>query len=230
MLRLNKHFKRQFDSNNCALLPQEMKDDVLADFQIMSQLGIENDEDQNKYFLIRNHVPEILHLIFNSKLNDKTTQAIAAEVFRNREKTPIGTLLELIEAIDLALKKMVPKSMRPKLAYPQPPPRQQLPQYDIGRWVDATRKIYNLMVKGYSQEQAEKAVLGNWQQREKMDYEHWLKFYKEGGPEKYPKLASDMDLLLGFTIESIRPDYYGRGRHALVMVLDLDSEWDGEGV
>jgi hypothetical protein len=188
---MNEHFRRQYDSANCALLPADVKDAVRDDFEVMSHLGIDNDEDQNKFFLIRNHVPEVVHLIFNSKLNDKTARAVAAEVFRNREKNPIGTLLELIEATDLALKKMVPPELRPKIAYPQPGPRNQLPQYDVGRWVDATRYIYSLMAKGHSQEQAKQSVIGKWEHREQMDYEHWLKFYKERVPEKYPKLAQD---------------------------------------
>lgn len=188
---MNKHFQRQFDSANCSLLPADIRDEVRSDFEVMSHLGIDNDEDQNKFFLIRNHVPEIVHLIFNGKLNDKIARAVAAEVFRNREKNPIGTLLELIEATDLALKKMVPSELRPKLAYPQPNPRNQLPQYDIGRWVDATRHIYSLMAKGHSQEQAKQSVIGKWEHREQMDYEQWLRFYKERVPEKYPKLAQD---------------------------------------
>ena len=115
---------------------------------------------------------------------------------RNREKIPVGTLLELIEAIDLALKKMVPNDHRPKLAYPQPATREELPHYDLGRWVDATRKMYGLMVQGYTQDQAKAAVLGNWERREKMDYEQWARWYKERGPEKYPKLASFDDALM----------------------------------
>jgi ribosomal-protein-alanine N-acetyltransferase len=55
---------------------------------------------------------------------------------------------------------------------------------------------------------------------------HWIYLEFEEGNHAAESLYQGM----GFTIESIRPDYYGRGRHALVMVLDLDSEWDGEGV
>lgn len=191
MTNLNDHLQRQISSQVCEMLPPEVRDDVLADYQIMSHLGIDNDEDQNRFFLVRNHVPEIIHLVFNGKLNDKTAARVAAEVFRNRENAPIGTLLELIEATDLALKKMVPEELRPKIAYPQPGPRQQLPQYDIGRWVDVTRQIYGLMAKGQSREHAKQAVMGNWDRREQMDYENWLKFYTEKVPEKYPKLAQD---------------------------------------
>jgi hypothetical protein len=92
---------------------------------------------------------------------------------------------------------MMPPELRPKLAYPQPGPPNQLPQYDVGRWVDATRHIYSLMVKGHSQDQAKQSVIGKWEHREQMDYEHWLKFYKERVPEKYPKLAQDFTGGLG---------------------------------
>jgi len=190
-MTFNEHFQRQVDSANCELLPLDVLDGVRADFKAMSQLGIDNDDDQNRFFLVRNHVPEIVHSIFKIKLNDNVARAIAAEVFRNREKAPIDTLLELIEAIDLALKKMVPGNIRPKVAYPQPGAITERPQYDIGRWVAATGEIYGLLNKGYDQDEAKQSVIGNWEAKEKMDYEQWLRFYKEKTPEKYPKLAAD---------------------------------------
>lgn len=213
---MNDHLKKQLDSNNCTFLPKNVKDGVLADFEIMSHLGIDNNEDQNKFFMVRNHVPEILNLIFKTKLNDKVERLLSAEVFRNREKAPIGTLLELIEAIDLALKKMVPQNIKSKLAYPQSKNRQQLPQYDVSRWVEATKKIYGLMSKGQSSTQARESVIGNWERREQMDYEQWLKFYKERVPEKYPKLAFDINepLLGGLpvnTLKAIMPTPNGQG-------------------
>ncbi|MCK9567723.1 hypothetical protein M0R72_02085 [Candidatus Pacearchaeota archaeon] len=190
-MTFNEHFQHQVDSANCEFLPDDIKDGVMSDFRVMSQLGIDNDGDQNRFFLVRNHVPEIVHSIFKLKLSDNAARAIAAEVFRNREKAPIGTLLELIEATDLALKKMVPGNLIPKVAYPQPGSIAELPQYDIGRWVAATREIYGLMNKGQESRQAKQSVIGNWEAKEKMDYEQWLKFYKERTPEKYPKLAQD---------------------------------------
>ena len=196
-MNLNKHFSKQFDSSNCSLLPNDLKESVKSDYELMSSLGIDNDADQNIFFLLKNHVPEILRNIFRARFNDKTVNAITSEVFRNREKFPVGTLLGLIEAIDLALKKMIPSNLRPKIAYPQPGAIQQRPQYDISRWVSATREIYGLMTKGYDQSQAKAAVIGNWEPREKMDYEQWLKFYKEKVPEKYPKLAFDEGLYVG---------------------------------
>jgi len=190
-MTFNEHFQRQVDSANCECLPEDIRDGVMSDFKTMSQLGIDNDDDQNRFFLVRNHVPEIVHSVFKLKLNDNAARAIAAEVFRNREKAPISTLLELIEATDLALKKMVPGHIRPKVAYPQPGALTERPRYDIGRWVAATREIYGLMNKGHDQRQAKQSIIGNWEAKEQMDYEQWLKFYKERTPEKYPKLAQD---------------------------------------
>ena len=219
MGNLNSYFQNQLDSSNCELLPQDIKDGVQADFIEMSYLGIDNEDDQGKFFLVQKHVPEICKSVFNVKVNDKTAKAVAIEVFKNREKKPLGTLLELIEAIGLALKKMVPNNIKAKLAYPQPFERQQLPKYDIGRWVDATRKVYELMVKGQPQDQAKQSVIGNWERSEIMDYENWLKYYKERGPEKYPKLAftdfGNSDLLLGGipvnTLKAVLPTRGGQG-------------------
>ncbi len=55
---------------------------------------------------------------------------------------------------------------------------------------------------------------------------HWLYLEVEEGNHPAESLYQG----LGFTVEAVRPDYYGRGRHALVMVLDLTSEWNGEEV
>ena len=66
-MTFNEHFQRQVDSANCEGLPQDIRDGVLSDFDTMSQLGIDNDDDQNRFFLVRNHVPEIAHLIFKVK-------------------------------------------------------------------------------------------------------------------------------------------------------------------
>jgi len=55
---------------------------------------------------------------------------------------------------------------------------------------------------------------------------HWLYLEVEEGNHPAESLYQGM----GFTIDAVRPDYYGRGRHALVMVLDLDSEWNGDEV
>ena len=203
-MNLNKHFQRQLDSNNCSILPEDIKDSVLGDFQMMSSLGIDTDDEQNRFFIIRNNVPEIIHLVFNGEVNDKVAGAITAEIYKNRKERPIDTLLGLIEAIDLALKKMIPEGIRPKVAYPQPGGINPRPQYDIHRWVLATRQIYDLMNKGHSQEQATQAIVGNWETREKMDYEQWLKFYKEKVPEKYPKLASAEGTFQGFPFEVLQ--------------------------
>ncbi|RMF83495.1 MAG: ribosomal-protein-alanine N-acetyltransferase [Nitrospirae bacterium] len=53
---------------------------------------------------------------------------------------------------------------------------------------------------------------------------HWIYLEVEEGNLAAESLYQG----LGFTLEGLRPDYYGRGRHALVMVLDLTTEWDGD--
>ena len=202
------------DSANCEYLPDDIKEDVESDFEAMSYLGIDNDEDQNKYFMIRNHVPEIIFSVFKQRVNDKTSQAIATEVFKNRHENPISSLLELIEAIDLALKKMMPKEIRPKLAYPQPNMIAPQKQWDIQRWVSATRKIYRLMSSGHPKDQAELSVIGEWSNMEKDKYKTWAGFYTEKVPEKYPKIAkqaNDHLFLANLPIGNTRAELPPRG-------------------
>lgn len=190
MSKLNEHLQKQLDSNYCSLLPDDVKKELESDYMTMSSIGIDNDEEQNKFLMVLNHIPEIAKSIFDIVLNNKMALAVAAEIFRNKEKMPIDTLLGLIEAIDLALKKMLPSEIKPKIAYPQPNSMMELPRYNMTRWVSATHKIYSLVAKGRSEQEAKEIVLGSWDKREKMDYNQWLKYYKEKTPEKYPKLAS----------------------------------------
>lgn len=203
--KLNKHLQTQLDSSYCSLLPDDVKQDLESEYITMSSIGIDNNEDQNKFFMILNHVPQIAKSIFHLVLNNKTALAVSAEVFKNKEKMPVDTLLGLIEAIDLALKKMMPFDVRPKVAYPQPNSRMELPRYDLSRWVSATHKIYSLVAKGHSEQEARQIVLESWDKREKMDYDQWVKFYKERTPDKYPKLAFDSELMLaGVPANSLR--------------------------
>jgi len=199
-MKINQYFQKKLDNQNCGVLPDDLKEKISDDFSIMSLLGIDNIEDQNKFLLIKHHVPEISLNFFVKKLNDDEVKSIAVEVFKNRKIRPINTLLGLIEAIGLALKKMLPDNKEQlKIAYPQPSMIIPMPQYDISKWVSITHQIYSLLHKGYSKEQATQEVIGNWDPREKMDYEQWLKFYKERVPEKYQKLAAfdSNDLFMG---------------------------------
>jgi hypothetical protein len=205
---LNKHFKKQLESSNNKFLPNSLLEQIVSEFLIMSYLNIDNDEDQNKFFLIRKHVPEIIFMIFNQTLNDKMSQLISVEVFKNRKKYPVGTLLELIEAIDFALKKMMPQNVIPKIAYPKPNGIDCRPKYDITRWVDITRKIYDFINKGYTKEQAHDFTINKWDPMEKRDYKQWLSFYQERVPEKYPKLAQDNSIINIPNIPTLTRQYH----------------------
>jgi hypothetical protein len=65
-----------------------------------------------------------------------------------------------------------------------------MPAANIEHWMQATRDIYTRMQNGQDKTQAHNEVLGDWDMKEKTDYETWLRFYQEKTPEKYPKLAS----------------------------------------
>lgn len=187
---LNNHLRKQLESSNYNLLPNNLKDDILSEFKLMSYLNIDNDKDQHTFFIIKKHVPEILFFIFNNKLNDKIVKLLSVEIYKNLDIRPIGTLLELIEAVNFALNKLLPKSIQQKTAFPQPEYIQMRETYNINKWVDATRQIYYYMEKGYTKQQAEDLTINKWEPSEKMDYKQWLRFYQERVPEKYTKLAN----------------------------------------
>lgn len=197
---MNNHLIKQIKSNNFSILPEEMQKEILFDFDIMNSLGIDNDKDQNIYFIVSNHVPELVFGIFKKSFpNDKIMKYIAAEVFKNRNDKPINTLLELIEATNCALKKMIPGFSKIKLAYPQPSVfKTPLPQYDLNRWVKATRDIYNLMsLHNLDKITAIDEITKDWDKREIMSYKTWLKYYEENGPNNYKTASVDEPLFLG---------------------------------
>lgn len=193
----NNFLKNKFDSNNCSFLPDDIRQNIGRDFDIMSSIGVENEDDLNRFFLLKMHVPFICRDVFNKEINDKTVPFIIREILSNRDTKPVNTLLGLIEAIDLALKKMLPqKESQLKLAYPQPDMILPFPQYNISKWVDATHSIYNLIHQGYSSANAKQSIIGQWEPSEQKDYENWLRFYKEKVPEKYQKLAASEEIFM----------------------------------
>jgi hypothetical protein len=202
---INNFFKKKLDSDRFLLLPDDVKEKLISDFNLMSSLGIENEDDQRKFYYISLHTPRIIKDLFKNQIPHHMYGKIIEEVYSNRENKPVNSLLALMEAIDGAIKKMLPERM--KLAYPQGEPiLNQRPTYNLEKWVGATRDIYALISKGNKEKEAFEEVTKNWQEREKMNYEKWLNFYRERVPEKYTKMANLFVTPNGISFDGINYD------------------------
>lgn len=171
-------------------LPKSISDKILKEYELMNELGIDNEEDQSQCFYFITYVPQVIRIIYNKELPKQVIKSIILDVFSNRKQTPISSLLDLMHATHLSIKNLIPIEMRPKIAYPnQDKDDLQLPTYNVDAWVVTTKKIYELIQKGYSESQAIKEVTKNFDERESMNYKTWLSNYQDHVPDKY-KIAS----------------------------------------
>jgi hypothetical protein len=70
---------------------------------------------------------------------------------------------------------------------------------NLQKWLKAIQDIYNLENSGIGRHQALFRIIGRWDDMEKLDFMHWLRFYEEGNHLKY-KTASNW-------YEGIAPGY-----------------------
>jgi hypothetical protein len=192
---VNNYFKSKLDS--CSVIdsmPDSLKKSLMKDVEEMSSQGIESEEDERKFAVLNITLPSLIWNMYGRKFPGNFIRLVCSEVFRNKDKYPIDSILGLMEGVHFALNRMLPDELRVKLAYPQAvAPIMPRPEYNLDSWVKATRGVYDLTQQGYSPQQAVQEVTKDWDNGERMNYQHWLKFYEERGPEKYPKTASVWD-------------------------------------
>lgn len=171
--------------------PEKMRQLIHQDQLIIEELGIDNEQDKIKLFLLITYVPQVVKDIFKRNFSQKIINKIVKYIFKN--KSQISTLPELMMSVKESINHIIPEESRPKLAYPTGTgyPNQR-PIYNISKWVKSTEEVYQLMNKGYSEQQARQMTVGAWDEREFMDYTQWLKYFKERVPEKY-KMATIYD-------------------------------------
>jgi hypothetical protein len=75
-----------------------------------------------------------------------------------------------------------------KIAYPQDPsPRIPAQPYNVQKWIDTTKNIYVLVLKGHTEPEAFDILTNKWDKMEKLDFKHWLKFYQSNQHLAYKK-------------------------------------------
>jgi len=202
--KLNDYFKDKLQKS-WMFMNSDMHDDYgdfMQDVFKMSELGVSSKEDELAFRRIQHDVPDVIQDIVDKdfQLGDYWIDALMEEMFKNRSEYDMSDLVYVFcsvakaaQKLDIPLSEEANKSCyMQKAAYPQGLQGENMKtQYDISKWIHATKDIYSRIYRlGLPYNTAFSAVTDNWDKMEKLDYKHWLKFYTEGVPSKYPKLAS----------------------------------------
>ena len=196
---INNFFYDQLRRNIGLLENDEQRKTYISEAKMMTGAGVASEEDRKNFYYISSYVDEILDDIIDVHVGLQKRIEIMADIFENRHKHGIDNLIKLYDAVAIAAQKMglpVEKDIlnrvrmrydsTAKFAYPQGffgSPTQ--PVYNIARWMQATRDIYLKANAGEDFLQAFNIVTERWSKMEKQDFKHWLRFYQEGGHQKY---------------------------------------------
>lgn len=220
--KINKYFYDKLNSEYWKLIGSSL-DTYLNDAIRMSSLGISNAQGQALFFRLLLDVPDVYYEIVDSKNRPmpEDIDKIIDYVFVNRHDYPFDSLVDLFCAVGNAANKLqIPLKNKPniyldeqcslnKSAYPVTFGRNYFGKaYDINRWMQATRDIYNRIYKNNEAfATAFDLITSQWDKVEKTNYKHWLRFYNEGVPSKYPKLASNkVTKLAQFPLDVLKAD------------------------
>jgi hypothetical protein len=173
-------------------LPNDLLDVYFEEAKKMSILGVDSAEEEKTFFHILSYTQDILLDLAVHLGNTHKIKMIPSIVYKNRKKYPINTLhdfyvavAEAAKEIDLPLKEGINDKIVHKKAYPSAISA-ALPQtmYNIDKWVDTTRDIYN-EAKTIGLSKAFDKVTANWDAMEKLNFKSFLSFYQEGAQSKY---------------------------------------------
>lgn len=183
--QLNDFTYRQLLKNVAYFIGEEgMAEAAIDDMVSATKVGVSNPIAWGIYFLITNHLPYIIGKVEPEK-RVGLVQRLFQKLMAKHEGGETVTAREFEDAITEETGEKVSQ------AYPQGHEAGfMLPQYDMTRWMRATRGIYaEMQKKGKTFAEAEAEVTGKWENRERQDYRDWLRHYREEVPKKYPKLA-----------------------------------------
>jgi len=163
---------------------KELLEDLVATGSAMADAGVESEQDFKDFFYVSAHVGNIAKEITGSDFDDESLAKVSHLVFTNREEFPINTVMNFYKAVKNALDNSdIPIT---KKAYPQGFENTYIPApHNLNRWVDAMRQIYAYKQRGFESLKAFDLVTQKWNEMEKKDFNHWMKFYQSSGHLDY---------------------------------------------
>lgn len=179
---------------------KDLLEDLIATGSAMADAGVESEQDFKDFFYVSAHVGNIVKEIVGSDIDDESLAKVSHLVFTNREQFPINTIMNFYHAVKNALDSFeLPIT---KKAYPQGFENTFVPApHNLTRWVESLRQIYAYKQRGFGSSKAFDLVTQKWDEMEKKDFNHWMKFYQSSGH-------------LDYKTAQLRQRYYAPGEDA----------------
>ena len=156
---------------------------ILKNGELLSNIGVGNERDLRKFHHISQLVPILVRRALGSG-NRKIYSEVGKYIFE-KYLTSVNGIDDLQKKVILALDDLNLK----KIGYPignlEPNP---IKSYDVKKWISAANEMYMKMrLFGTTRQGALYAITKGWNDMEKNNFEHWLRYYEEGANKVYKK-------------------------------------------
>lgn len=181
---INEYFHELLNRRS-QVLPEERMAEIIEQSKAMTQAGVCSDNDHCNFSLVMMHTKPIAEDIMGGKLSPEQLAEVSDIVYKDRRKRPIDNITNFYKAVHHALQEV--KLPMKKMAYPQSYLGIYVyPAYDINKWMRSVKEIYAMSQKyNIDLNQSFNEVTDKWEDREKRDFSHWMKFYSSQGHQKY---------------------------------------------
>lgn len=166
-------------------IPDAVVDMALDDAKGATSMGVENDYDYNLNYYINHLLDDILDDTFDISLDSSEKEELKKFLFNNRKnpKYNLSNLTDLRILINSWLSNSVSKKAYPNVGVGI---HNRSQTYDLSRWIDALKKIYDLNRTGRMDKiAATNMVISDWDSTEQYKFLQWMKFYEADNTMKY---------------------------------------------
>ncbi len=181
---INDYMRRRLHEATQKGMSDALIDELVADAQYASDLGVDNDEDYNAYFFIIRFADDILDDTFGMKVDPMRKKDLHHFMMKHRR----GGEYKLDDLTDhrLLIHKWLCDRLSKK-AYPNIAGKENRePIYDVDRWISALKNIYaSLHAKKLDRQEAIDHFTLDWDSDEKQKFVNWMRYYEDGTTEKY---------------------------------------------
>ena len=180
---INKFMQQKIDGALKKASSDKYKQFILKNGELLSNIGVGNERDLRKFHHISQLVPILVRRALGSG-NRKIYSEVGKYIFE-KYLTSVNGIDDLQKKVILALDDLNLK----KIGYPignlEPNP---IKSYDVKKWISAANEMYMKMrLFGTTRQGALYAITKGWNDMEKNNFEHWLRYYEEGANKVYKK-------------------------------------------
>lgn len=182
MDRINDYIKSKIISK-LDFLSDDLKENLIAEAEALSALGVSSDKDYKDAFYISIHARNIAEELCGAKLGNEEMAKISATLMENRGDFPLDSIHGFYSAVANAMNKIsIPIK---KIAYPSNSPGlHHTSPFNRNKWLQAMKMIYANLQK-MDKEEAFNLATKQWEKMEKEHFKNWMSFYEENAHKKY---------------------------------------------